>query len=123
MNMKCNDSAVNVCKEEMPISPQREKSQLENPLHPRIILAGFVLTLITGLPNLKIASASRVAANMGIVSNGLFGLGGMIGGCKRMWIYLLPGAILQVTALSYLYMSTNIDARYRSTGDELFGKN
>lgn len=85
-----------------------------SPPQSEIILAGFILTLITGLPNLKIASASVVAAHIGTVSSALFVLGGITGGYQRKWLYLLPGIILQLIALSYLFISIEFDERYEN---------
>ncbi len=112
---KSNDeecASSEVFKQKLPTPPGKVSASAPH-LHPYIVLTGFILTLVTGLPNLKIASASSVAANMGIVSNALFGLGGVLGGCKKMWVYLLPGIMLQITALSYLCFSTAYDERYR----------
>lgn len=121
--MKDEECAIEKCQQQTTMATgvaQKKKSPLAFPLHPRIVLTGFTLTLITGLPNLSIASASPLAANIGIVSNALFGLGGVLGGCKRMWVYLLPGVILQLIALSYLCVSTAFDERYRDIRFDYF---
>ena len=81
-------------------------------LHPRIIFTGFMLMIISGLPNKKITSASASAATMGLVSTALFGIGGGIGGCRRQWIYLIPAAVLQVFTLCYLSLINAYDDRY-----------
>ena len=79
---------------------------------PEIILTGFILTLTTGLPNVKIGCASAVATTLGIISTALFGIGGIIGGCQQKWIFLVPGLMLQLFVLSYLCLSTSFDERY-----------
>jgi hypothetical protein len=81
-------------------------------IHPQIVITGFTLMIITGLPNSLIACASELSCTMGLVSTALFGIGGGVGGCKSRWIYLVPAVALQMFTLSYLYASITYDDRY-----------
>ena len=81
-------------------------------IHPQIVITGFTLMIITGLPNTKIACASELSCTMGLVSTALFGIGGGVGGCQSRWTYLVPAVALQVFTLCYLYASITYDDRY-----------
>ncbi len=80
---------------------------------PSIILTGFFLCLVTGLPNLHIAVASPVASKLGVTSSSLFGLGGIVGGCQSRWMTLMPAVMLQLVTLIYLCNTSEVNQRYR----------
>jgi len=93
-------------------SKLRSPSTIRAVIYPQIVITGFTLMIITGLPNMKIAGASELSCTMGLVSTALFGIGGGVGGCQSRWTYLVPAAALQVFTLCYLYASIAYDDRY-----------
>ena len=86
-----------------------------------IALEGSTLALMTGFANMKIASASLLAANVGLASTALFAIGGVCGQCHGKRSYLVPACALQIAALTYLCVAAEYDERYMDIYADSFG--
>ena len=82
-------------------------------LNKKIFITGLSLCFVTGLPNMNIAGISPLASYIGRSSTSLFGIGGVIGGCKSRWVDLSPALILQLVALVWLCKATEYNGVYR----------
>lgn len=67
---------------------------------------GILLGMFTFLPNAMMAASSAFAGNMGIIASLSFIGGGVYGGWKGEFMYLIPGFCLQLLTLVYV-VATN----------------
>jgi hypothetical protein len=73
-----------------------------------ILVTGILLGLITYFANFMMSDSGNIlpeiCSSVGVIASFSFIVGGIVGAISKKWSALLPGTILQLVALSLMYV-------------------